>query len=93
MAMASNPDAILIELGTLLRRICAHEMPDLTPDTPLDEIPGIDSLRLLQAIAHLEEHFNVEIDVAALDDLVRVQDIVTAVTEARQADDPERTSV
>jgi acyl carrier protein len=79
------PEAIFIELAKLLRRICEDEMLTLTANTPLDEIPGIDSLRLLQAIAHLEEHFNVEIDVAALDDLSYVRDILNAVAAARPA--------
>jgi acyl carrier protein len=80
-----DPEAIFIELGKILRRVCAHEMPDLTPNTPLDEIPDIDSLRLLQAVAHLEEHFQVEIDVAALDDLSRVRDILNALAVAAPA--------
>jgi acyl carrier protein len=81
--MGPNPDAIFIELAKLLRRICEDEMPVLTVNTPLDDIPGIDSLRLLQAIAHLEEHFNVEIDVAALDDLSCVRDILNAIAAAQ----------
>ena len=68
-----NPDPviILIELTLLLRRICENETLELSPDTSLADIPGLDSLRVLQSVAHLEEHFQVEIDVAALDDLHR----------------------
>jgi acyl carrier protein len=47
-------------------------------------------LRLLQAVAYLEQHFRVEIDVVALDDLSSVQDIVNAISRARPADEAGR---
>jgi acyl carrier protein len=83
--MGPHPDAVLAELTRLLTRICEHDQAGLSADTTLDEIPGIDSLRLLQAVAHLEERFDVEIDVGALDDLHRVHDIVNAISTARPA--------
>jgi acyl carrier protein len=75
--------AILGEFTNLLRRICEHDEMELAADTLLDDIPGIDSLRLLQAVAHLEDHFHVEIDTAALADLRRVRDVLNAVSRAR----------
>jgi acyl carrier protein len=83
--MGPHPDAVLAELTRLLTRICKHDQPGLSAETMLDEIPGIDSLRLLQVVAHLEERFDVEIDVSALDDLHRGYDIVNAISSARPA--------
>jgi len=77
------PRAILDVLARLLGRLCEQDDPSLSPDMLLEDIPGIDSLRLLQAVALLEEHFQVEIDVVALNDLYRVQDILDAISKAR----------
>jgi len=78
--------AVLAELQNLLRRLCEQDRLDLAPETRLDTIPGLDSLRLLQSVAHLEDHFNVEIDAGALEELSVVADIVAAVTGARPLD-------
>jgi acyl carrier protein len=84
--MGLDPEAVFSELGELMRRVCEHPLPDLSMDSQLDEILGIDSLRLLQTVAQMEEHFDVEIDVAALDRLITIGDIVRAVVTARPAD-------
>ena len=80
-------ELILAELARSLRRICEHSLPGLRADTVLEGLPGIDSLRLLQAVANLEQHFHVEIDVVALDDLSSVQDILNAVSRGRPVSD------
>ena len=54
----------------------------LPGDLPLAEVPNIDSLRLLQAIALLEEQFSIEIEVVALERLQRVRDIVAIISDA-----------
>ena len=83
-------ELILAELARSLRRICEHSLPGLRADTVLEGLPGIDSLRLLQAVANLEQHFHVEIDVVALDDLSSVRDILNALSRARPAHDAGR---
>jgi acyl carrier protein len=83
-------EIILAELARSLRQICEQSQPELHPATMLDDLPGIDSLRLLQAVAYLEQHFRVEIDVVALDDLSSVQDILNAISRARPADEAGR---
>ena len=70
-------------LGGILSRLCEQAPLTLLPDMLLEEIPGIDSLRLLQAVALMEEHFRVEIDVVALEDLRIVSDILAAMVGAR----------
>jgi acyl carrier protein len=70
-------------LSSLLSRLCQQPFLALTPDMLLLDIPGIDSLRLLQAVALMEEQFHVEVDVVALEDLHRVHDILEAIANAR----------
>ena len=84
--MDPRPEAVLAKLTSLLTRLCEHDQTGLSAETMLDEIPGIDSLRRRQAVAHLEEHFEVEIDIKALEDLRQVHDIVHAISTARPAD-------
>jgi acyl carrier protein len=71
-------------VAATLRHVCQHPLPALSPDTYLDELPSMDSLRVLHVIAALEEQFGIEIDVAALDRLYHVQDIVDAVIESKK---------
>jgi acyl carrier protein len=77
--------AILMAFTGQLRRVCECEDIVVSPDTNLEAIPQIDSLRLLLAIAHLEQQFGVEIDVAAFDSFRHVGDILSAVASARPA--------
>ncbi len=80
--MDPDPEFVLAELTRFLRHLCESEEIELTTDTLLDDIPGMDSLRILQAVAHLEAWFHVEIDVVDLDDLSRVSDILSAIAAA-----------
>jgi acyl carrier protein len=71
-------------VAAIFRRVCQHPLPELSPDTYLDELPGMDSLRVLHVIAALEEQFGVQIDVAALDRLYHVRDVLDAVLAAKK---------
>jgi len=67
----------------MLCRVCEREAVALPQDLPLAEVPNIDSLRVLQAVALLEEQFSIEIDVVvALEQLHRVRDIVELISDA-----------
>lgn len=66
----------------MVAQICEQPALDLRPDTALADIPGIDSLRLLQAIALLEENCAVEIMIPALESVHRVGDVVDAILQA-----------
>jgi hypothetical protein len=50
-------EIILAEFARSLRQLCEHSQPELLPDTMLDDLPGIDSLRLLQAVAYWNNIF------------------------------------
>lgn len=80
---AFGPDFTVV--AATLRKLCRHALPDLAPDTHLDDLPGMDSLLVLHVVAAMEETFGVEIDVAALDRLHRVEDILHAVRAAQNA--------
>jgi acyl carrier protein len=85
MQVSQPSDAEFVTVAAALRKLCQDPLPDLSPDTYLDELPGMDSLRMLHAIASIEEQHGIEIDVAALDQMHRVQDIMNAVRSARNA--------
>ena len=69
-------------VSDMLCRVCERGAVALPDDLPLADVPNIDSLRLLQAIALLEEQFSIEIDVVALERLHRVRDIVELISDA-----------
>jgi acyl carrier protein len=92
MTRGAPMETLLDALSHLFSDLCQQPSRALTPDMLLQDIPGIDSLRLLQAVALLEERFHVEIDVVALEDLHRVQDILDAIANARPIADPTQPS-
>jgi acyl carrier protein len=85
MQVSQPSDTEFTTVAAALRKLCQDPLPGLSPDTYLDELPGMDSLRMLHAIASIEEHHGIEIDVAALDQMYRVQDIMNAVRAAQNA--------
>jgi acyl carrier protein len=66
----------------MLCRVCERPAVALRQDLPLAEVPNIDSLRVLQAVALLEEQFSIEIEVVALERLQRVRDVVELIADA-----------
>ena len=69
-------------VSDMLCRVCGRDAVDLPQDLPLADVPNIDSLRLLQAVALLEEQFSIEIEVVALERLQRVRDVVELIADA-----------
>lgn len=76
------PEAIERAVSDMLCRVCERDAVTLPQDLLLAEVPNMDSLRLLQAIALLEEQFSIEIEVVALERLHRVRDIVEIISDA-----------
>jgi acyl carrier protein len=68
-----------------LRELCRLPLPNLSADTTLDELPDMDSLRVLHFIVLLEERFAVEIDVAGPDRMSSVRDLGCALGTAMRA--------
>ena len=82
------PDEIAFDaVAAAVRKVCQHPLPDLAADTYLDELPNMDSLRVLHVVAMIEEQFAIEIDIAALDNLHQVQDVLNAVRAAHPTRD------
>jgi acyl carrier protein len=92
MLTPESSEADFAAVAVSLRKLCQDPLAGLTSETYLDELPGMDSLRVLHAIAMIEEQFGVEIDVAALDGMQQVGDIVQAVRVARNAAVPDRSA-
>ena len=57
----------------------------LRPDTRLDDLAGMDSLKWIETIAVLEERLGVQIDTRGLEHLATLEDIVTLLAQARPA--------
>ena len=70
-------------VAATVRKVCQQALPGLAPDTYLDELPGMDSLRVLHVVATVEEQFGVEIDVTALDRMRQMLDVLKAVRAAK----------
>ena len=79
---SARPEAIARAVSDMLCRVCERAAVALPQDLPLADIQNIDSLRLLQAIALLEEQFSIEIDVVALERLHRIRDVVELISDA-----------
>jgi hypothetical protein len=84
MQVAQPSDTEFATVAAALRKFCQNPLSRLSPHTYLDELPGMDSLRMLHAIALIEEQ-GIEVDVAALDRMYRVQDIINALRAAQNA--------
>jgi acyl carrier protein len=82
---ADQQAAILSAMTGIVRRLCADPGLSLSPAQRLEDIPGLDSLRTLQAVALLEEQFDVVVDVVALDDIHTVGDVMLVISRAQQA--------
>jgi acyl carrier protein len=79
----SCQDAFTVIAG-ILRTLCKDPLPDLTLDTSLNDLPGMDSLKALHAFALVEQQLGIEIDIAVLDHHPdQVRDIVNAARSAR----------
>jgi acyl carrier protein len=85
MQVSQPSDAEFTTVAAALRKLCQDPLPGLSAETYLDELPGMDSLRMLHAIASIEEQHGIEIDVAALDGMHQVQDVMNAVRAAQTA--------
>jgi acyl carrier protein len=70
-------------VAAAVRKVCQHPLPELAPDTYLDDFPGMDSLRVLHVVATVEEQFGVGINVTALDQMRQMLDVVNAVRAAK----------
>ncbi len=76
---AATRQEVFETVAALLATVCERHFEGVTPATVLADLPGMDSLRLLETVALAEEHFGVEIDTSRLETIETVDDIVTAL--------------
>jgi acyl carrier protein len=76
-------DAAFPALAETLRAVCRDRLIGLAPDTALDDVPGLDSLALIQAVALMEDRFQVDVETTALGDMRRIADILRLIAAAR----------
>ncbi len=69
-------------IGRMVREFTGQTVPAIEGATALDEIDGLDSLRIIETVALLEDQFAVVIDPRALDRLRTVDDIAWSITNA-----------
>lgn len=74
--------ALLAALAGMMPGITGMPTGELRAETLLEDIPGLDSLRLMELLATAESRFGVELDPADLEDLLRLGDIATALERA-----------
>ncbi len=80
-----DPASIRAALHGYIRAICAAPNLALPPDTRLDDLADMDSLKWIETIAVLEERLNLQIDTQALEHLTTLEDIVILLAKARPA--------
>jgi hypothetical protein len=81
---AGGDDAeVLAACLVTLRRVTRQSTALLGSATPLDDIEGLDSLKVIETVALLEDHFAVAVDSLSLDGLTTVGDIVRIIARAR----------
>jgi acyl carrier protein len=73
---------VLDAVITLMRHRSEVGLPDLSDTTFLVDVPNLDSLRVMETVALIEQQFGVEVDTSRLETLVTVGDISDAVSEA-----------
>ena len=78
-------DPLLAALAGMMPGITGMATGELRAETLLEEVPGLDSLRLMELLATAENRFGLELDPADLEDLLRLGDIVTALKRATRA--------
>jgi acyl carrier protein len=77
-----DPGTIHAAVNAYVRALCAQPNLALSPDTRLDDLADMDSLKWIETIAVLEERLGVQIDTQQLEHLATLDDIVTLLTRA-----------
>lgn len=78
-------DEALATFTAIVRRLAATPEMAVPVETALADLEGLDSLRLLEAMALSEARLGVEIDTNAMDSFTTVGDVIAALLAARPA--------
>jgi acyl carrier protein len=74
--------ATVAQIAAIIFEVTGQHIPPVARETPLDEIDGLDSLRVIETVALLEDRYGVAVDPHALDRLRTVDDIAWIITNA-----------
>ena len=80
---ARAPEAVLAEVVRIVVRVTRRAQPGAGMETKLYDLDGLDSLRLLEAVALAEEAFGVLVETGGLGQLETLGDIVRLVAAGR----------
>lgn len=81
---ALEPDAVLEAVVRILEQVSRRKQPGCAMSTELHELDGVDSLRLLETVALVEEQFGVIVETGGLGQIETVGDIVRLVIAGRR---------
>lgn len=76
--------AVLGVVVGIVARVTNRPQPEVALETPLYDVDGLDSLRLLETVALAEEALGVVVDTGGLGQLETVGDIVRLLVTARE---------
>lgn len=77
------PEQVLPVVLGIIERVTNRSHPGADLATPLEDLDGVDSLRLLETVALAEEHFGVAVDTGGFGSLATLGDIVGMIVAAR----------
>ena len=86
MTTSLDEAAVFAVVVETLRKICRSRLDGLSADDSIETVPGLDSLRLIDATVRLEKELGVEVDTDRLGDLRTVGDLVEMFLAARPLD-------
>jgi acyl carrier protein len=78
------------EIAAVIRGFVAQELkipPDeIADDTDIRELPGVDSVKLVRAVARIERHFDIELEDEHVFSVKTIDEITRLVSEATSRD-------
>lgn len=88
--MQENPvqHPALDAVAAILRRLCKAPELVVTPSTRVDDLPGMDSLRRLHLVAMVEDRFGMEVDLAVMQNVRCVGDLLLHLQAQSRSDWP-----
>ena len=84
MTSPLDEGTVFASVAETLRAICRSPLPDLSPDVYLENVPNLDSLRLIDATVRLEQKLRVAVDTDRLAELLTIADLVHMLATSRQ---------
>jgi acyl carrier protein len=78
-SLGSDDRAVLVEITAVVRQVLDSRAIELTPDTPLDEMDGWDSMNHIAILVEAECRFDVVFDLADVEAVPTVGHLVRLI--------------